>query len=128
MLLSTRERSFRRLPTTDVKALLARVCVAGDYGSNPQPVAHRTNRHGTETYDAKAVGLTRRQLDTLRLLLFGASEKQVARSLKLSRHTVHVYVKAIYRSVRVSSRSELMAKFLRAALDASPPLGDPSER
>lgn len=59
------------------------------------------------------VVLSPRQKQTLRLLLGGDAEKQIAGKLSLSRHTVHEHVKAIYRSLGVSSRGELLAKFLR---------------
>jgi hypothetical protein len=39
----------------------------------------------------------------------GRSEKQVADDLHLSPHTVHEYVKALYRHFGVQSRSELLA-------------------
>jgi DNA-binding CsgD family transcriptional regulator len=47
-------------------------------------------------------------------MLAGDSEKQIANSLGLSRHTIHEYVRALYRTLEVSSRSELMAKFVSA--------------
>jgi DNA-binding CsgD family transcriptional regulator len=50
---------------------------------------------------------------TLECLLDGDSEKQVALRLGLSRHTVHDYVKALYRHFEVSSRGELMARHVR---------------
>jgi DNA-binding NarL/FixJ family response regulator len=50
---------------------------------------------------------------TLRHLLDGASEKEVAQRLKLSPHTVHVYVKALYRHYGVRSRAELLARHLQ---------------
>ncbi|MBC8106327.1 MAG: response regulator transcription factor [Anaerolineae bacterium] len=59
------------------------------------------------------VVLSPRQKQTLRLLLGGDAEKQIATKLSLSRHTVHEHVKAIYRSIGVSSRGELLSKFLR---------------
>lgn len=40
----------------------------------------------------------------------GLSEKEVASRLKLSIHTVHSHAKAIYRSLAVSSRGELMKR------------------
>jgi DNA-binding CsgD family transcriptional regulator len=60
------------------------------------------------------IKLSPRQQQTLELLLAGDSEKQIARKLKLSPHTVHVYVKAIYRSFGVNSRAELLARFVQA--------------
>ena len=44
---------------------------------------------------------------------FGRSgEKQVAIRLELSKHTVHDYVKLIYREFEVRSRGELLARFV----------------
>jgi DNA-binding NarL/FixJ family response regulator len=57
--------------------------------------------------------LSRREKQTLEALLAGASEKQIAAKLALSPHTVHQYVKAIYRAFAVQSRGELLAKVLR---------------
>ena len=58
--------------------------------------------------------LSPRLRQTLEHLLAGDSEKQVARKLKLSPHTVHIYVKSLYRRFNVSSRGELLAKCLRS--------------
>jgi DNA-binding CsgD family transcriptional regulator len=57
--------------------------------------------------------LSPRQEQTLQLLLKGDSEKQVASKLELSKHTVHVYVKELYRRFEVSSRAELLAKHVK---------------
>jgi DNA-binding CsgD family transcriptional regulator len=54
-------------------------------------------------------GLGPRLQETLHALARGLSEKQVAAELGLSQHTVHDYVKALYRHFGVSSRSELLA-------------------
>jgi DNA-binding CsgD family transcriptional regulator len=62
--------------------------------------------------------LTRRERDTLKLLLTGQSEKGIASSLGLSPHTVHDYVKVIYRKLGVGSRAELMASALTKRLGA----------
>lgn len=40
----------------------------------------------------------------------GLSEKEVATRLKISVHTVHTHAKAIYKSLEVSSRGELLKK------------------
>jgi DNA-binding NarL/FixJ family response regulator len=50
---------------------------------------------------------------TLTSLLTGSSEKQIARAMNLSPHTIHVYVKQIYRHYNVSSRSELLARWVK---------------
>lgn len=56
--------------------------------------------------------LSPRQRETLELLLAGYSEKEVAASLRLSRHTVHDYVKALHRRLQVSTRGELLARWI----------------
>jgi DNA-binding CsgD family transcriptional regulator len=63
---------------------------------------------------------SRRERQTLELLLTGASEKGIAEALGLSRYTVHDYVKVVYRKMGVGSRAELMA----SALAAQPPTRD----
>jgi len=57
-------------------------------------------------------GLSPRLRATLRLLLAGDSEKQVAVALGLSNPTVHEYVGKLYRHFGVQSRPELMAYFI----------------
>jgi DNA-binding NarL/FixJ family response regulator len=52
---------------------------------------------------------------TLEGLLAGEAEKQIASRLDLSPHTVHVYVKLLYKHFGVSSRGELLARFVRAS-------------
>jgi len=60
----------------------------------------------------KLPALAPRHRRVLQRLLSGDSEKQVARSLGLSPHTVHEYVKSIYRSFGVESRGELLAHWI----------------
>ena len=75
--------------------------------------------------------LPRRQRQTLDLLLDGLSEKQIAARLGLSRPTVHEYITALYRRWGVSSRGELMGRFVGRArpqpAPGPPVFGDPSE-
>jgi DNA-binding NarL/FixJ family response regulator len=60
------------------------------------------------------LGLSARLRQTLQGLLAGEAEKQIANRLDLSPHTVHVYVKGLYRHFGVSSRGELLARFVRS--------------
>lgn len=53
-----------------------------------------------------------RMRQTLRRLLAGDSEKQIARQFGLSPNTVHVYVTGLYRHYGVCSRGELLARFI----------------
>jgi DNA-binding CsgD family transcriptional regulator len=50
---------------------------------------------------------------TLQGILAGDGEKRIAYRLGLSRNTVHVYVKNLYRHYDVCSRGELLARFVR---------------
>ena len=59
-----------------------------------------------------AVVLSPRVRQTLDRLLAGDSEKEIAANLRLSPHTVHVYVKTLYRRFGVCSRGELLARFV----------------
>lgn len=58
-------------------------------------------------------GLGPRLRQVLDALVEGDSEKQVASRLGLSRHTVHDYVKDLYRRLGVGSRGEMLAYYLR---------------
>jgi DNA-binding NarL/FixJ family response regulator len=46
--------------------------------------------------------------------LQGLSEKDIARQVRLSPHTVHNHIQAIYQLLGVHSRSELLARLLKA--------------
>ena len=50
---------------------------------------------------------------TMQSLLAGDSEKQAAAKMGVSPHTVHVYVKTLYRRYNVSSRGELLSKWVK---------------
>ena len=60
------------------------------------------------------IDLSPRMRQTLDRLLAGDNEKEIAARFGRSRHTVHVYVKQIYRRFGVSSRGELFARFIAA--------------
>jgi len=65
------------------------------------------------------IPLSPRQRQTLRYLLTGESEKQIARALGRSKHTVHTYVKQIYRSFGACSRGELLSQFLKEPVNGN---------
>ncbi len=58
------------------------------------------------------IKLSPRMKEILELLLKGDSEKQIALHLKISMHTVHTHVKKLHKTLGVSSRGELLAKFV----------------
>lgn len=75
--------------------------------------------------EARAIPeLTPRQQETLTLLLQGLPDKQIARQLRISIHTVHDHVKEIYRRLEVTSRPELLATLFRNRRFGIPGTGD----
>ncbi len=69
--------------------------------------------------DDATTTLTPRERATLACLLAGASEKEAAARLGLSIHTVHQYVKCLYKAYGVRSRAELMARCLRSGSEVA---------
>lgn len=66
-----------------------------------------------------SLGFTARQSEVLGLLLQGMSNKQICRALDLAEPTVKIHVRGILRTLGVSSRAEVIAKF--SALNMPPP-------
>lgn len=66
--------------------------------------------------EVEAVALTPRELDVLRLVSTGHSNKEVARALHLSTGTVKSYLDDVYRKLAVSDRAHAVASALRMGL------------
>ncbi len=96
---------FRRRLVADLCKLLA------DRAGTPSPSINPTP--SAPPVDASAAPLPPRLQQTLDHLLTGDSEKQIARKLAISPHTVHVYVKSLYKRFDVSSRGELLARWVQ---------------
>jgi len=108
------------------KRLLADWCrlvgdrLAGrDVPSTPVPPAAMPGQPSTNSVDKSSkpdplagVSISPRMRDILDCLLTGDSEKQIAGKLHISPHTVHTYVKRLHKTLGVSSRGELLAKFV----------------
>ena len=71
---------------------------SGSTGSSPRP------RPGT--LSVETLGLTARQIDVLRLIAQGASNKLICRELGLAERTVKAHVTAVFRALKVSSRTQ----------------------
>ena len=71
------------------------------------------SQYSEKSYQGPGAELSPRLRQTLGRLLAGDSEKQIGRNLRISKHTVHVYIKRLYRHYDVNSRGELLAKFVR---------------
>jgi DNA-binding NarL/FixJ family response regulator len=66
------------------------------------------------------LGLTQRQLDVLRLLAQGKSNKLICRELGLAERTVKAHVTAVFRALKVTSRTQAALAAARLGL-ARPP-------
>ncbi len=74
------------------------------------------HKHSTAgSASVNLLALSPRERDVLVRLLKGDSRKQVATKLNLSVHTVADHLKVIYRKLGVTSRAELLAKFISSS-------------
>src|SRR4051812_38466315 len=64
----------------------------------------------------RALGLTPRQADVLKLLVEGKPNKLICRDLRLSEGTVKVHVSAILKALRVHSRTQAVAELARRGI------------
>jgi DNA-binding NarL/FixJ family response regulator len=103
------------------RRLLAELCRMLD-PRQPRAVASRRVLTRSQNGFALPAGtrLTPRMAQTLERLLAGDSEKQIAGRLGRSPHTIHVYVKELYKRFGVSSRGELFSRFLHDASAREP--------
>jgi DNA-binding NarL/FixJ family response regulator len=108
------------------RRMLAGVCrMIGDQ-INGGATTQRCEARRQDGPDPAVLGvLSPRMRQTLERLVAGDSEKEVATRLGVSPHTVHVYVKSLYRRLSVSSRGELFAVVAgRRAVPSIPRPGD----
>ena len=70
-------------------------------------------RHGRDDRVVFEGLLTRRELDVLRLLADGNSNKAIAEALVISDGTVKFHVNSILRKLRVANRAEAVSRYLR---------------
>lgn len=71
----------------------------------------------TEPADPESLlGLSDRQLDVLRLLIEGKPNKDICRRLNLSESTVKTHLSAIFRKLRVNSRTQAVVAVARAGV------------
>jgi DNA-binding CsgD family transcriptional regulator len=93
-----------------------RRCVGADKHATVAAREHEPPPTVIRRFERAPRALTRREHETLQLLMTDASEKAIAARLGISAHTVHDHVKRVYRKLGVSSRPALMA------LTSAPPM------
>jgi len=74
------------------------------------------NTNGTTTMDeiAERFGLTRRELDTVKLLLQGLTSKEIADRMAISPNTVKAFIRLVMVKMKVSTRSGIVGKIAEA--------------
>jgi len=68
-----------------------------------------------ESGDSHLAALTQRELEVLRLLVRGRTNRAIATALLISEGTVKYHVKNILRKLQASSRADAVARYLRGA-------------
>jgi DNA-binding NarL/FixJ family response regulator len=81
-----------------------------------------TSTAGRRSQTASAhAGLTPRELDVLRLIVAGHTDRQIAEALFISRRTAQGHVAAIFAKLGVNSRTAAATAAIAAGLVAAPP-------
>jgi DNA-binding NarL/FixJ family response regulator len=75
--------------------------------SVPKPQPSPSNK---TTLQLDSLGLTNRQLDVLRLLVKGLSNKRISRQIDLAEATVKIHIRGILRTLSVTNRTEALVK------------------
>jgi LuxR family transcriptional regulator, regulator of acetate metabolism len=95
---------------TDAPIRLATVQRPPRPALSPPPVPTAHGRDDRVVFEGL---LTRRELDVLRLLADGNSNKAIAEALVISDGTVKFHVNSILRKLRVANRAEAVSRYLR---------------
>jgi DNA-binding NarL/FixJ family response regulator len=91
----------------------------GDVPLDPHVARHLVRGTATARDTTGGVRLTRREMDVLRLVAGGLSNRQVAKDLGLSAGTVKVHVSNILGKLNVSTRTEAAVWAVRTGLVAA---------
>jgi DNA-binding CsgD family transcriptional regulator len=71
----------------------------------PNPVINAPAHPAAKSTTHYSDGLTKREIEVLRLVAMGLTDAQIAEHLVLSLHTVHAHLRTIYSKLGVTSRS-----------------------
>lgn len=70
----------------------------------------------SNTLPGKDAGLSTRELDVLRLLALGLSNREIAGQLALSANTIRLHLTSIFHKLDVGSRTEAVATAIRRGI------------
>ena len=103
--------------TTESRSLRAALeTVLGGGVHVPQPAPDAAQIAPRQPASVGELGLTQRQIDVLRLLVDGHSNKLIARGLDLSASTVKTHLEAIFQRLEVNSRTQAVVAAARLGL------------
>jgi DNA-binding NarL/FixJ family response regulator len=89
-----------------------RLVVAGGVYIPPEALLKSNTKPPTikPAVSLESLGLTNRQVDVLRLLLKGMSNKLISRQIDLAEATVKIHIRGILRALNVTTRTEALVK------------------
>jgi len=90
-------------------------------GTPTHEASQTTTAHLADKINRDAFGLTKRELEVLRLVVAGLTNREISRALFISRHTVGVHVSHILAKLGVSNRVLAAAAGYRMGLAAPSP-------
>lgn len=105
--------------TADSKAFVQALQTVLDGGVHLPPQVTGMSRPPTAA--PTSLDLSPRQLEVLRLLIEGRSNKHIMRELELSESTVKTHLQAIFRRLGTSNRTQAVVTAARLGLRLSPP-------
>jgi len=73
-------------------------------------------RRETPFLQGEKAQLTQRELEILKGMISGHTDRKIAESLYISEHTVRSHIKSLYRKLGVSSKSQAVAKAIQDTL------------
>jgi DNA-binding NarL/FixJ family response regulator len=101
--------------TTESQVMRRAIATVLDGGVYVPPIPDGV-AHAQRPVDAEKLGLTPRQVDVLRMLVDGRSNKAIARALDLAPSTVKTHLEAIFLRLQVSSRTQAVVAAARLGL------------
>jgi DNA-binding NarL/FixJ family response regulator len=102
-------QACRLLEDTDACTLELEAALADFVQLGARPDVARVEQLLGRTRDGGEHGLSRRELEVLRLVAAGKSNREIAAQLVISEHTVARHVQNIFAKLRVSSRTAATA-------------------
>lgn len=97
-------------PVRDLASAVKAVAEGRVFGDQPRPLAKRVTAAEAR---AAVTALTAREAEVLRLLATGASNAEIAKTLRIARNTVRTHVQNIRMKLHARSRLELLTMALR---------------